>query len=78
MASGKIRVKAGANGPVILPSPIDGLTRVGDEPVELETTRFLRGRLAVGDLVEVPAAVPPMPGQGVIISVVATTKKDEE
>jgi hypothetical protein len=84
MASGKIRVKAGANGPVILPSPVDGLTRVGDEPVELETTRFLRGRLAVGDLVEVPAvnvppaAVPPMPGTGVIIAVTADTKKDEE
>lgn len=75
MASGKIWVKAGKNGPVLLPTPVDGRRTIGDEPVELETTRFLRGRIRVGDLVEVAA---PAPGQGVIISFAADAKKDEE
>ena len=75
MASGKITVKAGANGPVFLPAPVDGHRTIGDEPVELETSRYLRGRIAAGDLVEV---VPPMPGQGVIISAVDPKQKDEE
>jgi hypothetical protein len=76
--SAKVTVKAGKNGPVFLPVKLDGRATIGDEPVEVESTRFIRGRIAAGDLVEVqPSIVPPMPGTGVIVAL-ATTKQEEE
>lgn len=57
MAS-KITVRMGANGPVILPQAIDGL-RCITGTVEVENTRFIRGRVRAGDLVVVQPALPP-------------------
>lgn len=48
-----LRVKAGDNGPVFLPAPIQGQTQIGDEPIEVESTRFIRRRIEAGDLVVV-------------------------
>jgi len=59
MASAKVTVKAGKNGPVFLPVKLDGLATIGNEPVEVEDTRFIRGRVAAGDLVVVTAVAAP-------------------
>lgn len=53
-----VTVKAGKNGPVVLPAKLDGRATIGDEPVEVEDTRFIRGRIAAGDLVVVVPAAP--------------------
>ncbi len=59
MASARmVTVKAGANGPVILHPPIDGRRSIGAEPVEVESTLFIRRRIAAGDLVMAPPAPP--------------------
>jgi hypothetical protein len=47
-----LRVKAGANGPVFLPAPIQGVRTIENEWVEVESTRFIRRRIEVGDLVQ--------------------------
>lgn len=70
MASGKLLVKMGANGPVVLPRPIDGRRTIGAEPVEVENTRFIRGRILAGDLLEVPPVMAAPPAR--------TAKKVEE
>lgn len=57
MASAKVTVKAGANGPVLLVPPVDGRRSIGDEPFEVENTRYIRGRIAAGDLVAVQVPV---------------------
>jgi hypothetical protein len=46
-----IRVKAGANGRVPLPAPIQGKMWIEDEPVEVESSRYFRRRIEAGDLV---------------------------
>lgn len=47
-----IRVKQGPNGRVPLPAPIQGKAWIeGDEPVEVESTQFIRGRIRAGDLI---------------------------
>lgn len=58
MATRKVTVKMGANGPVVLPQKLDGRATIGAEPVELEETRYIRGRIAAGDLVVVTVAAP--------------------
>jgi len=67
----KIWVTQGKNGPVQLPGHpetrlIDRATKedigaVGEKPVEVEADRFIRRRIAVGDLIQVaaPAAAAP-------------------
>lgn len=65
MASAKVTVKAGANGPVFLPVKLDGRATIGDEPVEVEDTRFIRGRIAAGDLVVVDTSFKPAPARAV-------------
>ncbi len=65
MSSDKLWVKMGANGPVFLPAPIQGVRQVGGEPMEVPDSRFIRRRLEVGDLVLVqsPAAPAPEPSR---------------
>jgi hypothetical protein len=46
-----VRVRAGNNGPVFLPAPIQGQNQIADEPIEVESTRYIRRRIEVGDLV---------------------------
>jgi hypothetical protein len=47
-----IRVKQGPNGRVALPAPIGGKSWIeGDEPVEVESSRFFRRRIEAGDLI---------------------------
>lgn len=51
----KLWVKAGKNGPVFLPTPIQGKVSIGDEPMEVPDERFFRRRIDAGDLVAVTA-----------------------
>jgi len=48
---GKLLVKAGPNGPVPLPQPIQGARFIGSEPMEVPDERYFRVRLKAGDLV---------------------------
>jgi len=64
-----IWVKAGKHGPVHRPgspgtrkieiSTGRDLNTIGDEPVEVTSDRFIRGRLRAGDLLEVAAPAAP-------------------
>lgn len=46
-----LTVKAGPNGRVPLPAPIQGKSWIEDEPVTVESSRFFRRRIEAGDLV---------------------------